>query len=261
MNFMEAYLAVLAEEEKKKKPDFAKDTPKDDDGEGMDPVGKEDGDVDNDGDKDESDVYLKKRRDTVKKAISKDDEKGDKVEEATQQKARKGDQLGKKDEPGKGDKLEKSKYEKLGNQGHEQGRWEEDPTTAAKMKAKACYENVEVVEARGDVFDAFVDGEFVTGIDMSKLEEAYAEISESQKDPNRADRDVLGPDAQGEKDFVDTHKTDVKDGAADEAGKPEVGVKSQAKTNPGDKRSSEPMKKVKESADNWLARAAKGLTR
>jgi len=44
--------------------------------EAMDAVGKEDGDIDNDGDSDESDEYLKKRRDTVSKAI-KNEDKGD----------------------------------------------------------------------------------------------------------------------------------------------------------------------------------------
>ena len=39
------------------------------DTEGLDPVGKEDDDVDNDGDSDESDEYLKNRRDAVTKAI------------------------------------------------------------------------------------------------------------------------------------------------------------------------------------------------
>jgi hypothetical protein len=38
----------------------------------LDPVGKEDGDVDNDGDKDSSDKYLMKRRKAIGKAISKD---------------------------------------------------------------------------------------------------------------------------------------------------------------------------------------------
>ena len=56
-------------QEKKKAPV----TDKDDDGEGMDPVGKEDGDVDNDGDKDSSDEYLKNRR----KAISKNVKEGE----------------------------------------------------------------------------------------------------------------------------------------------------------------------------------------
>ena len=36
--------------------------------EGMDPVGQEDGDVDNDGDKDKSDEYLLKRRGAIKRS-------------------------------------------------------------------------------------------------------------------------------------------------------------------------------------------------
>jgi hypothetical protein len=38
--------------------------------EGLDPVGKEDGDVDNDGDEDKSDKYLKKRRAAISKSIA-----------------------------------------------------------------------------------------------------------------------------------------------------------------------------------------------
>jgi len=38
----------------------------------MDPVGKEDGDIDNDGDKDNSDEYLHKRRKAIKKAMAKE---------------------------------------------------------------------------------------------------------------------------------------------------------------------------------------------
>ena len=44
--------------------------------EALDAVGKEDGDVDNDGDTDGSDEYLKKRRDAVSKAV-KNEDKGD----------------------------------------------------------------------------------------------------------------------------------------------------------------------------------------
>ena len=44
--------------------------------EALDPVGKEDGDIDNDGDEDESDEYLAKKRAAISKAI-----KGDKVNE------------------------------------------------------------------------------------------------------------------------------------------------------------------------------------
>ena len=41
----------------------------------MDPVGQEDGDVDNDGDKDSSDNYLMKRRKAIAKAMGKRDER------------------------------------------------------------------------------------------------------------------------------------------------------------------------------------------
>ena len=40
-------------------------------GEALDPVGKEDDDVDNDGDTDDSDSYLKKRRQAISKAVKK----------------------------------------------------------------------------------------------------------------------------------------------------------------------------------------------
>jgi hypothetical protein len=62
---------------KKKKMDekFAKVTKKTDDGDGMDPVGKGDADIDNDGDVDSSDKYLKKRRGAISKAIAKQEAK------------------------------------------------------------------------------------------------------------------------------------------------------------------------------------------
>lgn len=41
----------------------------------LDPVGKADADIDNDGDVDKSDKYLKNRRKTIKKAMSKNDKK------------------------------------------------------------------------------------------------------------------------------------------------------------------------------------------
>ena len=46
--------------------------------EAMDPVGKEDGDVDNDGDKDSSDKYLLKRRKAINKAMKKEGSYGSK---------------------------------------------------------------------------------------------------------------------------------------------------------------------------------------
>ncbi len=40
--------------------------------EALDPVGQEDGDIDNDGDEDASDEYLKKRRDAISKSVKKE---------------------------------------------------------------------------------------------------------------------------------------------------------------------------------------------
>ena len=48
-------------------------TDKEDDGEGMDPVGHGDSDIDNDGDSDSSDKYLKNRRKAISKAIKKEE--------------------------------------------------------------------------------------------------------------------------------------------------------------------------------------------
>ena len=75
----DAYAAVFDEAKKAKKTD------KEDDGDGLDPVGAEDSDVDNDGDSDESDDYLNNRRKTVGKAIKKkkngDDEELDEAQD------------------------------------------------------------------------------------------------------------------------------------------------------------------------------------
>jgi hypothetical protein len=69
----------LSEDKKKKKSEedeiiFAPSTELEDDGEGMDPVDAEDSDIDNDGDSDESDEYLKNRRKVRKKAIGESEE-------------------------------------------------------------------------------------------------------------------------------------------------------------------------------------------
>lgn len=55
----------------------AKKTDKEDDGEGMDPVGSSDSDIDNDGDSDASDEYLKKRRAAIGKSMKEKTKKKD----------------------------------------------------------------------------------------------------------------------------------------------------------------------------------------
>lgn len=86
----------ISEASKKK----AKVTDKDDDGEGMDPVGAEDDDIDNDGDSDDSDEYLKNRRKTVKKAIAKDNGDEEEATEGYGKKMKKEEEEGKKKKKG-----------------------------------------------------------------------------------------------------------------------------------------------------------------
>jgi hypothetical protein len=62
---------AFGEAKKAPKTDKSNDS-EDDSGETLDPVGHGDSDIDNDGDSDDTDDYLKNRRKTVKKAISKE---------------------------------------------------------------------------------------------------------------------------------------------------------------------------------------------
>jgi hypothetical protein len=62
-----------AKREQGKEEKYAKATDKDDDGEGLDPVGKGDADIDNDGDSDSTDQYLKKRRAAISKTMKKNE--------------------------------------------------------------------------------------------------------------------------------------------------------------------------------------------
>lgn len=66
-NISAAYLSMLEEKKKPKKDEVL------DDGDGMDPVGQGDADIDNDGDVDKSDEYLTKRRAAIKKDMKKED--------------------------------------------------------------------------------------------------------------------------------------------------------------------------------------------
>jgi len=70
---VDAVYGIQEKKEKKKSAEdeitFAPSTEIEDDGEGMDPVDSEDSDIDNDGDSDESDDYLRNRRKVRKKEI------------------------------------------------------------------------------------------------------------------------------------------------------------------------------------------------
>lgn len=79
-------LEKKAAREQGEKETYTKVTDKDDDGEGLDPVGKGDADIDNDGDSDKTDDYLAKRRAAIAKTKKKSDDMKEAIEEATRRK-------------------------------------------------------------------------------------------------------------------------------------------------------------------------------
>ena len=93
----------------------------------LDPVGKEDGDIDNDGDKDSSDEYLANRRKAVSKSMKKDDVKEGELPPALKKNAEK-----KKKEAGKDEEeVEEASCDS-------KTRKEEDEEECPKCKGKGC---------------------------------------------------------------------------------------------------------------------------
>jgi hypothetical protein len=113
----------------------------------LDPVGKADDDIDNDGDVDSSDKYLKKRRKAISKSV-KDDEKEDKIEEAVElaeasiDQTSKQIQQGVKDYPVKQQKSSKLKtiLSKTKNKLEEaRADYKRQISGSHKVKATVCY--------------------------------------------------------------------------------------------------------------------------
>ena len=182
-NVWAAYLEV---QEKKKAPV----TDKDDDGEGMDPVGKADGDIDNDGDKDSSDEYLANRRKKIGKEIKKE---------------------GSEESPYPS--LDKKKREKKGSNLEDAGG------PAAKLKGESVEEGKEECpKCKGEGCD-HCDGK---GYHSTKKETYGKKMKESNlfsEDELAAIEEKMGPGATGgapekmgqtasagEKKFADDHK-------------------------------------------------------
>ena len=121
-------------QEKKKAPA----TKKDDDGEGMDPVGKADGDIDNDGDKDSSDEYLANRRKAIGKNMKKDDVKEGEESPYPSLDKKKREKKGSNLEPANtpSDKLKGESVEEASCDS--KTRKEEDEEECPKCKGKGC---------------------------------------------------------------------------------------------------------------------------
>jgi len=185
-------------QEKKKAPV----TNKDDDGEGMDPVGKEDGDIDNDGDKDSSDDYLKNRRKKVGKEIEKDKKEGVKEGEESPYPS-----------------LDKKKREKKGSNLEPAGG------PADKLKGES-------VEGKMKESSLFTDAEL----------EAIEEKMKQPNDDASAGEPFMSTNSEGEKKFAADHKKsdkkfeDMESASEEDAAKAGRGVKSQSPTRRGESR-------------------------
>lgn len=211
----------------------------------LDPVGKEDGDIDNDGDKDSSDEYLANRRKAVGKSMKKDDKKDD-------------DKDVKESEESPYPSLDKKKREKKGSNLEPAGG------PADKLKGESVKENddeegekEECPKCKGDGCD-HCDGK---GYHMAKKEtygkkkmkesslfsdaelEAIEEKAKQPNDSGTKAEPFMSTNSAGEKKFYADHEKgsnkDYEDweekgelDAAD-AGK---AVKSQSPTRRGEKR-------------------------
>jgi hypothetical protein len=102
----------------------------------LDPVGKADADIDNDGDVDSSDEYLKNRRKAVGKAMKKDDEKEDVKEGELPPALKKAAEKKKKDAKDGDDEKEDDKEEV--DESNCKTRKEEDEEECPKCKGKGC---------------------------------------------------------------------------------------------------------------------------
>jgi len=209
--------AAFQEVQEKKKAPVTK---KDDDGEGMDPVGAEDGDIDNDGDKDSSDEYLKNRRKKVGKEIEKDKEdvKEGELPPALKKNAEKKKKEDDKDEEEVEEEVECPKCKGEGcdhcdGKGYHMAKKE---TYSKKMKESSLFS-----------------------------EEELAALEEKMKQPNddaSAGEPFGSTNSEGEKKFARDHKKsdkkfeDMEDQSEKDASDAGKAVKSQSPTRRGEKR-------------------------
>lgn len=215
-------------------------TKKDDDGEGMDPVGKEDGDVDNDGDKDSSDEYLANRRKKIGKEIEKDKDVKESEESPypsldKKKREKKGSNLEDAGGPAaklKGESVEEAKHE------DEEGEKEECP----KCKGEGC----DHCDGKG-YHMAKKEGYGKKMKESALFSDAELEaIEEKMKQPNdnaSAGEPFMSTNSEGEKKFYGDHKKsdkkfeDMEDASEKDASDAGKAVKSQSPTRRGEKRS------------------------
>lgn len=191
MSVANAYLRMLQEAKKEEK---------------LDPVGQEDGDIDNDGDKDKSDEYLAKRRKAIKKAMK---------EEKVECPQCKGDGC-----------------DHCDGKGYHEEAVEIDPENGEVTKMKKDKKSAKKGET--EVQDTVKEDVMV---EQAKGTAQYGVKPE--------DQEKLEPRAKGEKDFADKHEVDVVDrpDATKQDGAEKV---KQAPARPGDNKQGDKLKTFKD---------------
>lgn len=195
MSVANAYLRMLQEAKKEEK---------------LDPVGQEDGDIDNDGDKDKSDEYLAKRRKAIKKSM-----KEEKVECP---------------------KCKGEGCDHCDNKGYHEEAVEIDPENGEVTKMKKDKKSAKKGET--EVQDTVKEDVMV---EQAKGTAQYGVKPE--------DQEKLEPRAKGEKDFAAQHKVgDVKDETSEHEKDVKgmtAGIK-QAPARPGDNKQGDKLKTFKD---------------
>ena len=198
----------------------------------LDPVGQEDGDIDNDGDEDSSDEYLKNRRKKIGKEIKKE---------------------GSEESPYPS--LDKKKREKKGSNLEPAGG------PADKLKGESVEEKVECPKCEGKGCDHCDDKGYhmvqkenpaIVALSQKKMKkeslfsaEELAALEEKMKQPGdtgTSPEGIMDKESAGSKKFADDHKKsdkkfeDMEDASEEDAAKAGRGVKSQSPTRRGEKR-------------------------
>ena len=236
----------------------------------MDPVGKADGDIDNDGDEDESDEYLANRRKKIGAAMKKEGKvppqfakKGEKEDEKSDEKSEKEDDE-KSDKPKKGENpfaKKKEVEEWVGKEGarrvsggdkrkdkvadkelEEKQVKEEDKEECPKCEGEGCdhcdgkgYHSVEK-ETYGKKMK---ESNLFSADELAAIEEK-ASAEEFMSTSSAGEKKFYGDHKKSDKKFEDWEEVGEMD--ASKAGK---AVKSQSPKRGGEDRQSEPMGKVK----------------
>lgn len=179
----------------------------------LDPVGKEDDDIDNDGDTDSSDKYLKKRRMAIKKAMNKEETVNEKMSSK--------------------EKMKKGLYNDAHKDEEEPTDTEKEDDKAMAMKRKKKKADMKEPEGGADPID--------TDPKMDDVKEANLKEDDVQaKMRQLMRRDGKDPDKVSDGGMFDRYRA---------MAKRELGMKESAGSRPQDKKDGD-MKPVKQGASD-----------